>query len=67
VGYLVLFAPAGVGFREASMIALLPAAHLANPSQAAILAVTSRLWLTALEIAPGAIFLGVDSLRRRSR
>ena len=67
VGYLVLFAPAGVGFREASMIALLPAARLADPTQAAILAVTSRLWLTALEIAPGALFLGFDGLRRRHR
>jgi uncharacterized membrane protein YbhN (UPF0104 family) len=67
VGYLVLFAPAGVGFREAAMIALLPAAHLADPSQATILAVTSRLWLTALEIAPGALFLGLDGLRRRPR
>ena len=67
VGYLVLFAPAGVGFREAAMIALLPAARLADPTQAAILAVTSRLWLTILEIAPGALFLGFDSLRRRPR
>ena len=67
VGYLVLFAPAGVGFREAAMIALLPAARLADPAQAAILAVTSRLWLTALEIAPGALFLGLDGLRRRPR
>lgn len=67
VGYLVLFAPAGVGFREASMIALLPAARLADPTQAAILAVTSRLWLTALEIAPGALFLGFDGLRSRPR
>lgn len=67
VGYLVLFAPAGAGFREAAMIALLPAAHLADPAQAAILAITSRLWLTALEIAPGALFLGLDGLRRRPR
>jgi uncharacterized membrane protein YbhN (UPF0104 family) len=67
VGYLVLFVPAGVGVREAAMVALLPAAQLANPTQAAILAVTSRLWLTALEIAPGALFLGFDSLRRRPR
>lgn len=66
VGYLVLFAPAGVGFREAAMIALLPAARLADPAQAAILAVTSRLWLTALEIAPGALFLGIDAFRHRS-
>lgn len=67
VGYLVLIAPAGAGFREAAMIALLPAAHLADPTQAAVLAVTSRLWLTALEIAPGALFLGLDGLRRRPR
>lgn len=67
VGYLVLFAPAGAGFREAAMIALLPAAHLADPAQAVVLAVTSRLWLTALEIAPGALFLGLDGLRRRPR
>lgn len=67
VGYLVLIAPAGAVVREAAMIALLPAAHLADPAQAAILAVTSRLWLTALEIAPGALFLGLDGLRRRPR
>lgn len=67
VGYLVLFAPAGVVFREAAMIVLLPAARLADPTQAAVLAVTSRLWLTALEIAPGALFLGFDGLRRRPR
>ncbi|HEY7234279.1 MAG TPA: lysylphosphatidylglycerol synthase domain-containing protein [Gemmatimonadaceae bacterium] len=67
VGYLVLFVPAGVGFREAAMIALLPAAHLATPAQAAVLAVTSRLWLTVLEIAPGALFLTFDGLRRRPR
>src|SRR5206468_9966973 len=57
VGYLVLFAPAGAGFREAAMVVLLPAAHLANPTQALVLAITSRLWLTILEITPGALFL----------
>ncbi|HKO16865.1 MAG TPA: hypothetical protein VJU87_11550 [Gemmatimonadaceae bacterium] len=67
VGYLVLFAPAGVGFREASLIAALPAAHLATPAQAAVIAVASRLWLTVLEIAPGALFLGWDAVRRRTR
>ena len=67
VGYLVLFSPAGLGFREASMIALLPAARLADPAQALLLAVTSRLWLTALEVAPGSFFLTFDALRRRPR
>lgn len=67
VGYLVLFVPSGFGVRELAMIALLPAAHLADPAQAAVLAVTSRLWLTVLEIAPGALFLTSDALRRRPR
>ncbi len=67
VGYLVLFVPSGFGVRELAMVALLPAAHLADPAQAAVLAVTSRLWLTVLEIAPGALFLTSDALRRRPR
>jgi len=67
VGYLVLFLPSGIGARELAMVALLPAANLADPAQAAVLAVTSRLWLTVLEIAPGALFLSSDALRRRPR
>lgn len=65
VGYLVLLAPAGIVVREASMVSLLVAARLAEPGQATVLAVTSRLWLTVLEIAPGALFLGLEALRRR--
>lgn len=64
VGYLVLLVPAGVGVREASMVTLLVAARLADPGQATVLAVTSRLWLTILEVVPGALFVGVDALRR---
>jgi hypothetical protein len=67
VGYLVLPAPAGVGFREASMITLMPAAGLATAAEAAILAIASRLVLTILDIAPGLAFLGRDALRRSPR
>jgi hypothetical protein len=67
VGYLVLPAPAGVGFREASMITLMPAAGLATAAQAAVLAIASRLVLTILDIVPGFAFLGRDSLRRPPR
>jgi glycosyltransferase 2 family protein len=63
VGYLVLPAPAGVGFREASMITLMPAAGLATAAQAAVLAIASRVLLTILDIVPGLIFLGRDTLR----
>ncbi|MDQ3948819.1 MAG: flippase-like domain-containing protein [Gemmatimonadota bacterium] len=67
VGYLVLPAPAGVGFREASMITLMPAAGLATAAQAAVLAIASRVLLTILDIAPGFAFLGRDTLRSPSR
>jgi hypothetical protein len=53
----VLFAPAGIVFREAAMIAGLTKLGLATLPQATLLALTSRLWLTVLEIAPGALFL----------
>ena len=67
VGYLVLLAPAGVGFREASIITLMPAAGLATGAQAAIVAIASRLVLTILDIAPGLAFLARDTLRRPPR
>jgi uncharacterized membrane protein YbhN (UPF0104 family) len=67
VGYLVLLAPAGVGFREASIITLMPAAGLASGAQAAIVAIASRLVLTILDIAPGLAFLARDTLRRSPR
>jgi hypothetical protein len=67
VGYLVLPAPAGVGFREASMITLMPAAGLATAAQAAVLAIASRLVLTILDVAPGLAFLGRGTLRRAPR
>jgi uncharacterized membrane protein YbhN (UPF0104 family) len=67
VGYLVLPAPAGVGVREASMVTLMPAAGLATPAQAAVLAIASRLVLTILDVLPGLAFLGRDALRRSPR
>jgi len=67
VGYLVLPAPAGVGFREASLVTLMPAAGLATAAEAAVLAVASRLVVTILDILPGLALLGRDTLRRSSR
>lgn len=57
IGFLALPAPGGIGVRELSMAALLVTAGLANEPQAAWLVVASRLWLTVLEIVPGALFL----------
>lgn len=63
-GYIMLFAPAGVGFREIAMVAVMPAAGLSTAGEAAVLAAASRIWLTVLEIVPGLLFLLRDTLRR---
>jgi len=65
-GYLVLLVPGGIGTREVVMMGLITALHLGNAKQAALVAVTSRVWLTILEIAPGLIYLAYDVSRRRS-
>jgi len=65
IGYIVLILPAGVGAREGALYTVLPAAGLAVPSQAIVIAVASRLWLTILEIVPGLVFLASGALRRR--
>ncbi len=64
VGYMVLPAPGGIGARETAMIGLLISLRLATPADAALLATTSRIWLTVLEIVPGLAFLPGTSLRR---
>jgi uncharacterized membrane protein YbhN (UPF0104 family) len=65
VGYLALFAPGGIGARELALTASLPAFGLASPPEAAVLTVTSRLWLTVLELVPGLLALAVGPVRRR--
>jgi len=52
-GYLALFAPGGVGVREAVLVLAMPRFDLASAPDAAVIAITSRLWLTVLEILPG--------------
>jgi glycosyltransferase 2 family protein len=56
-GYLALFAPGGLGVREGVLVLAMPAFGLASAADAAIIAITSRLWLTVLEIAPGLLLL----------
>lgn len=63
VGYLVLFAPGGLVFREAAMVAGLTRLGLTTAPEAALLAVASRLWLTVLEIAPGVLFMALAAAR----
>ena len=57
VGYLFLIAPGGIGPREAVMYELLTSFGLATTKEATVITVASRVWLTLLEIVPGALFL----------
>ncbi|NCW45150.1 MAG: hypothetical protein EBV77_06665 [Gemmatimonadaceae bacterium] len=57
VGFLALFAPGGIGFRELALSALLIAGGAAGQGDAAILGATSRVWLTSLEVLPGLVGL----------
>lgn len=57
IGYLVLFAPGGLGFREAALTVFLVGVGAAGQGDAVILGVTSRVWLTVLEILPGLVSL----------
>lgn len=62
-GYLVLFAPAGVGVREGMLVAFLGPPLGAG---AAVLALLARLWSTMVEMIP-AVTLGMGYLRSSSR
>jgi hypothetical protein len=65
IGFIAIFAPAGVGPREGAMgIALQRAGLAAGPAY--LLVVASRLWLTALEVIPPLFFLAFVRRRRLS-
>lgn len=66
LGYIVLFLPAGIGAREGSMAAALPAFQLMTGPQALLTAVASRLWTSILELVPGFLFLAANAWRRRT-
>ncbi len=64
-GYIAVFAPGGLGVREPALIAALGRLGLAQGGGAGIISITSRLWLTVLEVLPGLIFLAVDALNKQ--
>jgi hypothetical protein len=65
LGYLALFAPAGIGVREGAMATVLTFAGLTTAPQAALVALTSRVWLTLLEVVPGFSFWTHAAVNRR--
>ena len=62
LGLLALI-PGGIGVREGGLVLGLEALGLATAPDALLLAVTSRIWLTILEIVPGALLLIVGTRR----
>lgn len=54
LGYLMVFAPAGVGVREGFLVMFLAPHFGVGP--AGILAVVARLWTTVVELLPAGIF-----------
>jgi glycosyltransferase 2 family protein len=65
-GYLAVVVPGGLGVREAALAVSLNALKLASPPTSVVIAVTSRLWLSVVELVPGFLFW-IDSRRSRSR
>ena len=63
-GYLMLFAPAGVGVREGFLVALLAPALGSGP--ATVLAIAARLWMTAAEVIPAAVLWAFHQRSRSS-
>ena len=64
LGFIAVFAPGGAGVRELFMAEALQRTGLAVGAVAALLVVSSRVWLTILEIIPGVLFLLVSPPRR---
>jgi len=54
LGYVMIFAPAGVGVREGFLVAFLSPYLGVGPS--GVLAVVARLWTTVVELVPAAAF-----------
>jgi glycosyltransferase 2 family protein len=64
-GLLVVFAPGGVGVREAVIVALLT--PRLGEAHAIVLAGASRIVLVAVDLVAGAVSLSLPLLRRRER
>ena len=62
-GLVAFFAPGGIGVREAVIAALLT--HRLGEANAIVLAATSRIVLSAIDLAVGAASFGVPVLRRK--
>lgn len=63
VGYLAVFAPGGIVVRELMLATSLTSLGLMSAPEATLVAIASRLWLTAVEVTPGLLFLLIPGAR----
>ena len=66
LGYLMIFAPGGIGVREEAMVWLLVTFGLSLKTDAIFISVISRVWLTVVEVLPGLIALLVTAAATRA-
>lgn len=62
-GFLSLGPPAGIGVADGALVWLLTAGGIAAPGEAVVISALTRLWRTALEIAPGLFYLAIQRSR----
>lgn len=62
-GFLSLGPPAGLGVADGALVWLLSSGGIATPGEAIVISVLTRLWRTALEIAPGLLYLALQRSR----
>jgi hypothetical protein len=67
LGFITPVAPAGLGVREALLGKGLVLFGLMGSPEAVIVALTSRLWLTVLEVAPGLVALATSQVKTHTR
>ena len=65
LGYVALFAPAGIGVREGFLVLFLSPAMGAGPAGA--LSLVARLWTTAVEVVPALLLWGRATWKDGSR
>ena len=63
-GYLFVPAPGGLGVREWTLVQGMTTLGLAGQGEAWVIAFASRLWLTVLEVLPGALFVLFGGIHR---
>jgi hypothetical protein len=66
-GYLALPLPGGLVVREAALVAALTGLGVMGSTDATLAAVSSRLWLTVLEVLPGTLALAIGPRVPRGR